>query len=329
MYNYLQYGSLVISGVIAAPRIINHTLLFGILLVEYSLNTLKDPNEFPPATRIQYANNYFKGLFYGFGQIYNMPFNYCDLTIPRESDSDTAILLIHGLGRNVGDWNWLRKQFEPTNSWIYTVALSSLDGIDVIAQERIAPKIAEIKKQSGCKHIILIGASMGGLVASYYKENLDNDNSIKGVITLGSPFYGTRIAAARTGTCSRQMCPDSNFLESLLSKINEHPEFYYQVASKFDEVVFPWNSALLKNSDKSQQFILSFEGHLGLLHNNNVAAQLSQWVTQIQQLSREQASNLNKPLLFKKINSELSSNNTRIKNDIGNINTLKMQHSPL
>lgn len=257
--------------------------MFGILYVDYSLNTLKDPHEFPPATKRQYANNYFKGLLYGFGQQYNMALKYFDLTVPAKSDSDTAILLIHGLGRNIGDWHWLRKQFELTNSWVYTVALKPpLAGIDEIARESIIPKITAIKQQSGCKNIILIGASMGGLVASYYKEYLDHDNDIKGIITLGSPLHGTRVAVAKAGTNSRQMCPDSKFLQDLRAHMNKRPQYYYQVASKFDEVMFPWDSALLENSSKSQQFILQLEGHLGLLHNIDVAAKLNEWVTQIQ-----------------------------------------------
>lgn len=307
MFNYLAYGALALCGVVAIPRITNHSLLYGMLYVDYSLNTLKDPYEFPPATRIQYANNYFKGLYYGFGQQYNVPLNYFDLTVPAKPDSDTAILLIHGLGRNVGDWNWLRKQFESTNSWVYMVDLQPQSaGINEIAGESIVPKIAAIKRQSGCKNIILIGASMGGLVASYYKEFLDHDNDIKGVITLGSPLHGTKVAVAKAGTGSRQMCPDSKFLEDLRTSMNKHPQYYYQVASKFDEVMFPWDSALLENSSKSQQFILHFEGHLGLLHNSDVAAQLNKWVVQIQESSRIQTNHLNQTLLFRRTHQHSS-----------------------
>jgi pimeloyl-ACP methyl ester carboxylesterase len=301
MPNYIIYGALILCGIVVAPNIANQSLLSGFLYVDYSLNTMQNPYEFPPATKIQYANNYARGLFYSLGQHYNRPLKYLDLTVAPKQDSDTAILLVHGFGRNQGDWNWLRKQFAATNSWVYTVDLKpTLGGIEEIAQSSLIPKIAAIKQQSGCQNIILIGASMGGLVASYYKEHLDQANDVKAVITLGSSLHGTRVAVAAPGINARQMCPESKFLQDLRASMNKHPQYYYQVASKFDEVVFPWNSALLENTAKPQQLILQFEGHLGLLHNKDVATKLNEWVIQIQQSNQVPMNDFDKTVLFSK-----------------------------
>lgn len=279
---YLVYIFLAMIVLYLTPAIINQTLLCSFLYVDYSLNNLQNPDEFPKASAKQYVTNYARELFYSYGKFYNKPIKYLDLTIPAKVKTNTAILLVHGFGRNQGDYLWLRKQFAKTKAWVFTVDLiPPLAGIDEIASASIVPKIKQIKQVTGCQNIIIIGASMGGVVASYYKEYLDEAQDVKAVITIGSPLHGTKVAVAAPGINSRQMCPDSEFLAQLRQKMNNRSESYYQVVSKFDEVIFPWESALLQATPKQNQYIVPFVGHLGMLHDGDVAAKLNHWVMQI------------------------------------------------
>ncbi len=286
MLNYILYGTIGLCAALAAPTAIDQSMLFVLLYVDYSVNAQQNPNEFKPTNKLQYVSNYGKELFYSLGNHYNRPYKYSDLAI-HVNEADTAILLIHGYSRNQSDWLWLRNQFSSSDCSVFSVNIHSSLGINKIAENDIALKIQEIKQKYGIQKFILVGASMGGLVASYYKENLDLNKDVLGVITLGSPFYGTKVAAVGNGDSLKQMCTDSEFLKKLRNHIKDNKNVYYQVASRFDEVIFPWNSALLTDVPKEQQFIVPFEGHLGLLHNDDVAVKLNSWIQQIKSANNQ------------------------------------------
>lgn len=275
--------SLAILG-LCSVVIFNQILLFTFLLVDYNLKTLHEPKDYPAVSTSFYAKSFWKEVFYALGKYYYYPLKYLDLTTKAKLPSDTAILLVHGYCRNKVDWLWLRKQLQQTNCHIFTINLMPmLSSIEEICAQSLPKKITQIKQQTNCKHIILIGHSMGGLVSSYYKQFLDKDKVVSAVITIGSPYYGTKVSVVASGINARQMCPGSDFLMQLRDKIQSNPQNHYEIISKFDNVVFPWNSAVLESIPITHQFILPFTTHLGLLHSKEVATQLNLWVAEIKQ----------------------------------------------
>ena len=266
--------------------IFNQTLLFTFFFLLYNNKTMHEPKTYPPASMALYAKSFCKEVFYVLGKYYYLPFKYVNLQIKAPHNSDTAILLVHGYCRSQIDWLWLRKQLKSTNCNIFTLNLMPLlSSIEEITTQNLPAKIAQIKQQTNCKQIILIGHSMGGLVSSYYKEFLDHDKLITAVITIGSPYHGTKISVAAAGINAQEMCPGSEFLARMRQQIATHNQDYYQISSKFDNIVFPWNSALLETMPASRQMVLPFTTHLGLLHSPAVAAQLKQWIAEISERS--------------------------------------------
>lgn len=262
---------------------ISHLFTFVYLYIETSLGQLTDPDQYPNPTYTDYIINCAREFIYMSGKYYLYALKYINLTLNQEklvnNPKPTAILLIHGYLRNQGDWWWFRKQLTNLPCPIYTVNLEPAYGtIQEITEHSIAKKIAEIKTDSNCEEIILIGHSMGGLVASYYSEFLDKDNLIKKIITIGTPFHGTKLCVAAAGENAKQMYPDSKFSQELISKINISSKQYYQVLSQFDNLVFPWRSAILDNS-RTTKFILPLSSHLGMLHCRKVIKQILYWLS--------------------------------------------------
>ncbi len=261
--------------------IVNHTFLFVFLYIENNLGSAHNPSKYPVTPLSRFIKNYWIELWYQLGKFYLWPLKFVNLTINRKK-SKTAVLLIHGYCRDQSDWFLMRRHLRKTGLPIYSINLKpNLAPIQLIASTSLPKKIARIKQETNCKKIILVGHSMGGLVATYYSEFLDEHNLISAVITLGTPFYGTRVAIAGFGPNSRQMCPGTKFLEELRHQLSKSEKQYFQIATQLDNLVFPWTSALLENTPESHKCLLSYEAHLCLLHNQEVAKQLRDWLTNL------------------------------------------------
>ncbi len=260
----------------------SEVLLFSYLLIDYNLRSLYKPKEYPPAPLSRFIVNFWKEYIYIMAKFLLLPFKWLDLTINKSSPAETAVLLVHGYCRNQSDWLWMRKQLKELNCPIFTINLQPmLAPIEDIVHDSFPKKIEEIKNTTQCKKLILVGHSMGGLACSYYKEFVDKQDFVKNVITIGTPFYGTKIAIAATGPNARQMCPGNEFLNDLHSKIGHNPTQYYQICTKFDNKIFPWQSALYEHSDTDKHHILTFEAHLLMLRSKEVAQQLNTWLSEL------------------------------------------------
>ncbi len=258
---------------------LNNAFLFVYLFTENNVGLLHNPRDYKLVNIWTYIQNFWLEMWYILGKYYLLPLKYISFTIKCRQPTDTAVLLIHGYCRNQTDWWWLRKQLKNQNFHLFTVNLSpDLASIAQIALDSLPQKVASIRQQTNCKNLILLGHSMGGLVASYYKEFLDNDHIVRAVITLGSPLYGTKVSVMGAGENAKDMCPDTKFLAELHARMDNTPQQYFQIASQLDNLIFPWRSALLTGSPTNQQLILPMCGHLALLHATEVATQLKAWL---------------------------------------------------
>lgn len=187
------------------------------------------------------------------------------IPIKRKSHSNKVYILIHGYFGNPSDFSWFAwKLKNKTHDSIYSLSHSSLKSIPLLAEE-IRKKMKALPIEN--KEIILIGHSLGGLIASYIAENLPIP--IKKTYCLGSPFYGTPIARFGFGASCKEMSPKSSFLKEFIPKLS-HVEMgkYHFIWSILDNTVFP---APLKHDFKNQKVTyVDHLGHLSILFSNQI-----------------------------------------------------------
>lgn len=207
--------------------------------------------------------------------------------LPKNADSEhnkdlLPVLFVHGYSQNHTDWLWFMRQIQkkfPIGA-IFSIDLdppfASISELSAL----VKAKVENILLQTKAKQVILVGHSMGGLVCSYYCEYLAHNNEVARIITLGTPFRGTQTAALGIGENAREMSPNSPFLSELLSKIKQSKVPYFTIASKIDNMIVPWHSALLPDEPISnpQHLILEDHGHLRLLISPNTIEQVSKWI---------------------------------------------------
>lgn len=134
--------------------------------------------------------------------------------LDRALPGRTPVLLVHGYGCNRGTWGRMARALRRAGWPVATVNLEPARGsIDQFAAQ-LAKRIDQVLLETGADKVILLGHSMGGLVARQYVARF-GDTAVRAIICLGSPHHGTRIARLGLGQCARDMEPGSAFLAKL------------------------------------------------------------------------------------------------------------------
>lgn len=188
------------------------------------------------------------------------------------------ILLIQGYLHNSNIWLYHAKKLHKKGFGpIYTINFeNSFSSVEQHALE-LEKKVENIKRENKISNLILIGHSMGGLIASYYALNLDKDNIITDIISIATPYDGSLFANIAIGECGHEMKKHSAFVEDLKKQIeNDKIIKFYYICSKSDQLVRP-QSALIGN-DLEKQYIVNDIGHASLLFSKKVNNQITKWL---------------------------------------------------
>lgn len=198
-----------------------------------------------------------------------------------DNHKQKPILLIHGYLHSSLVWFYHGRKLKNNGFGpIYTINLKKpFSSIERHALE-VKQQVKIIQEETNRSDLILIGHSMGGLVASYFALNLAEKNTVSDVITIGSPLKGTIIANFAIGISAKEMRRNSDFIKNLNKKLlmEENINFYH-IASQTDQLIRPYTSALLGNKE-DRQYILNGIGHASMLYSKKVNDKISSWLSQ-------------------------------------------------
>lgn len=137
-----------------------------------------------------------------------------------------------------------------------------------------------VRASTGASRVDLIGHSQGGLVGRYYVKSLGGASEVDSLISLGAPHYGTALANVAKllglGNCigivsCQQMAAGSSFLAGLNAGDDTIGNVRYtNIASVFDGIVVPYNTAYLNNDGNNTNVRIQSPcwarvvGHVGL-----------------------------------------------------------------
>lgn len=283
-----------------------------------------------------------------------------------ETPSDNLVILIHGLGAH--DNTWTHNGVSWKNLFLTDDAFSSLDvaeviydtahlangllsllgveklklgrfkkgfkvgkgpytNIEILARE--LKREIDSNKVKQYKNVILLGHSMGGLVAvRYILEEIENNqpHNVKGMISLATPYNGSSIAlysqlikSINKHAQIPSLEPNSSFLDDTirlwqkhLSKMNLEFKFFFGT----EDTIVPENSAIphIVNSKWTGGIPLPGD-HSGILkvgnHNSTSYSHVSEAVIEILEkdiVLKKSQINKHKKLTMAKFKTRLKAN---------------------
>jgi pimeloyl-ACP methyl ester carboxylesterase len=197
------------------------------------------------------------------------------LSLDSKNKGGRPILLIHGYINHGSVWFFQKRKLEKLGLGpIYTVNLGNpLLSIETYA-EKVRSKAEAISRLTGHRDLILIGHSMGGVVASWYATHYPNQ--VTDLITIGSPLAGTYAAYIGFGQAAKEMRPGSKLIKELRNLLEKEKKFrIYHIGSENDQLILPSQSAFLKGNPRKEMRGI---GHVSLLYSNKVAEQIYDWL---------------------------------------------------
>jgi len=191
----------------------------------------------------------------------------------RPTDGRAPLLLIHGYGCSRAAWWWQRRRLVAAGWCVATINLEPLyTSIDNYV-EPLARRIAEVLAQTGAAQLILIGHSMGGLVARAYLRR-HGAAQVQRLVTLGTPHGGSELARFGLGENARQMRPGNEWLASQ----GTPPVDTLIIYSAHDNYVLPPSCLELPGA---QRCVLARLGHLAMLFSPRVSQALLERLSRV------------------------------------------------
>ncbi len=206
-----------------------------------------------------------------------------------DKPNGVPVLLIHGYGCNSGYWHGMSKVLLAHGISHRALDLEPVLGSIDAYVPQVAGAIQQLRTETNQNQIVLLGHSMGGLVARAYLA-CHADAGIVRVITLGTPHHGTGLADNAPGCNARQMrqykinghtCPSDWLLALAKREQVWQRRRIVSLYSLHDNIVAPRFSCHLEGAD-NQAF--AAVGHVALALTPQVQQQV---MRELDQAARE------------------------------------------
>jgi triacylglycerol esterase/lipase EstA (alpha/beta hydrolase family) len=187
------------------------------------------------------------------------------VTGAQRQGGSLPVLLIHGYACNSGYWLPMSKLLTQARISHYGIDLeppgASID--DFVPQVRAA--VQRLRAATGSEQVIIVGHSMGGLVARAYLRDCAQGGAaahVARVITLGTPHHGTALAHLGPGSNALQMRRGSAWLAALAaSEANTQRMLISSIYSVHDNIIAPQDSSELPGA---RNLVFGAIGHVAL-----------------------------------------------------------------
>ncbi len=195
------------------------------------------------------------------------------------------LLLLHGYGCNSGYWTHLVRELDAARISHATLDMEPmLAGIDEFVPA-VQGAVESLCAASGAQQVIIVGHSMGGLVARAYLR-AHGSARVAHVFTIGTPHHGTSLASKGPGLNAVQMQYHGDegggdgdpaagaWLRALAASESAHTRaLITSIFTHHDNIVAPQTSSVLEGA---RNIAFGGVGHVALGRNRRVLARLMQ-----------------------------------------------------
>ncbi|MFT5586441.1 MAG: pimeloyl-ACP methyl ester carboxylesterase [Cognaticolwellia sp.] len=184
-----------------------------------------------------------------------------------QAEQRTPVVLVPGFGMNRSCFFPMQAALRARGwSWVHAINRGPRGGRIPTYARHLQREVECLCAQSGQEQVDLVCHSMGGLIAAWYLQELGGDTRVRRLITMGTPWGGTRMAVFR-GPLSEgaDMLPDAPLIAALVEP--KVPTLC--IWSQQDQLMVPSQTACppwaLAEPHKAQE--LGMVGHLEMIAN--------------------------------------------------------------
>jgi triacylglycerol esterase/lipase EstA (alpha/beta hydrolase family) len=163
---------------------------------------------------------------------------------PEPAPATLPVILLHGVLCNAGVWRGFRGHLRVRGiAAVYTFTFEPpFASIERFAQQ-LAGRIDAVRAATGADKVVLVGHSMGGLVARAYLRR-HGAGKVALLLTLGTPHHGSAHAWLFAGRCLAEMRPGNAWLALLNRDEGSPPPVrFVSLWSWHDSMVAPQTSS--------------------------------------------------------------------------------------
>lgn len=199
----------------------------------------------------------------------------------RPSVTTTPVLLVHGYVMNrsaflVMSHALSQAGFRHVRAFNYP---QFTHGIPDIAR-MLAVEVERLLDYSGASRCMIVGHSMGGVIARYYLQMLGGEEHVDTLITLGTPHCGTYTAHFGLGPAAAQLYYRAPLLERLERTARASDVRYISYYSDLDVFVVPAVSAKLTTPAlRAINIRVRDIGHLSMLLSAEVVQSVVEYLS--------------------------------------------------
>lgn len=177
---------------------------------------------------------------------------------PWPAEPRPPVLLVPGFALNRSSmWAVARHLRRCGWDWVHIINNEPREAtVEQYARE-LAREVATFRAATGAAQIDLVCHSMGGVVAGLYVNQMRGHESVRRMVTLGTPWHGTRVAYFGLRRQTRDLTPDAPALPQ--ARPPRVP--LTSIWSTHDEIVWPSRSSVVLGADHVD---LTHIGHLDL-----------------------------------------------------------------
>lgn len=179
-----------------------------------------------------------------------------------EQETHPPVILLHGLFQNRSCLYWMQYRLRSAG-FSQTISINTPPWRDLEAlTEELAKKVDELRIKLKVDKFILVGHSMGGIIARNYVQNRGGAAYVTDMITLGSPHHGSKLAPFAISPMGKTLLPGSTFLKAF-NKVSWPKETRaVSIYTRYDNIVLPAESSKMKDAEVVE---LDGMGHTSLL----------------------------------------------------------------
>lgn len=142
----------------------------------------------------------------------NPPKYYLDSALKGK----VPIILIPGIANKWGFLKHLADFISAKGHPVYIVDKLKFNFFDIKTSAEI---VREIIDKNNLEKAIIVGHSKGGLIGKYFLIHENKDNRINGLIAIGAPFSGSRLANYTLHKSFKELSPQSRTIREMKSNI--------------------------------------------------------------------------------------------------------------